>query len=104
MRKHKKDRGHTKQAVSCVALRPREERHGKPLSEFYWKEEVVRVTRGARINPTTGEAEAYVERKVLSPRRPMTPQEIADARYAVKRALKSTTRWGSPNVGGKATK
>lgn len=97
MRKHKKDRGHKSQAVGTVTLRPRSERHGKLLSEVYWREEVVRVTRGVRVNAATGVAEMYSERKVLSPRRPMTPNEIEEARARVLRALHSTATYGRPN-------
>lgn len=102
MRKHKKNRGIMKQVVGSVTLRPRVERHSKPLSEVYWTKEIVKVDRGVRVNPTTGEAEMYVERKVVAPRRPMTPQEIADSRYKVKRALSPTMRHGRRNLGGKA--
>lgn len=101
MRKHKKNRGHTGQAVGSVTLRPRNERHGKPLTDVYIRHEVVRVSRGARINPQTGEAEMYSERKVLAPERVMTAQEIADARARVPRALRPTTKHGLRNVGGK---
>lgn len=93
-RKHKKNRKPTPQPVGSVTLPERKERHGRPLAEVYVKEEVVRVTRGARVNPNTGEAEIYTERKVLSPRRPMTPKEIEEARARVPRALGPTMKYG----------
>jgi hypothetical protein len=92
-------------APNTVPMRPRNERHGKPLADVFIKPEVVKVNRGVRVNPQTGEAEAYSERVVLSPRRPMTPQEIQNARDAVVRALYPTTNHAKPqNSGGKKEK
>jgi hypothetical protein len=87
-----------KSPVSHLTLRPRESRHGRPLTDVFMKPEVVQVTRGTRVNKLTGEIEAFVERKVLSVRRPMRPDEIEAARHNVLRALRSTTDYAQKNV------
>jgi|KBSSwiStaDraftv2_1062776.scaffolds.fasta_scaffold378401_3 hypothetical protein len=87
-----------------MGIRPRNERHGKPLADVFIKPEVVKVNRGVRVNPQTGEAEVYSERVVLSPRRPMTPAEIAHARDAVVRALHPTTNHAKSNTEGQKEK
>ncbi len=89
-------------AVGHITLRPRSARHGKPLGDVFFTKEVVKVTQGTRVNPQTGEVEAYSERKVLSARRPMNPIEIEVARKNVLRALNPTTKHARPN--GESTK
>jgi hypothetical protein len=104
MRRHNVKGQSSPVAANTLSIRPRNERHGKPLADVFIKPEVVKVIRGVRVNPQTGEAETYHERVVLSPRRPMTPQEIQNARDAVVRALYRTTDHAKPNTGGKKEK
>jgi len=104
MRRHNVKGQSSPVAANTVSIRPRNERHGKPLADVFMKPEVATVNRGVRVDPTTGEAVQYSERVVLSPRRPMTPQEIQNARDAVVRALHPTTNHAKPNTGGKKEK
>lgn len=92
-----------KRPVAHLQLRPRVSRHGRPLSEVYTISvpEVSRVV--TKQDPKTGEFKT--ERKIVQHAitRPMTQQEIDEARYKVLRAEADTINYGKKNAqaGGK---
>lgn len=89
----RKQRGLKVNTSIGMGMRPRASRHGKPLAEVFTIVPVLERKRGVRMNPETGQAEVYYE-ETLGARRPMTPSEIEQARYNVRRALRPTGTYG----------
>lgn len=87
-----------KRSLTNLTLRPRTSRHGRPLNEVYTISvpEVSRVV--TKQDPKTGEFRT--ERKIVQHAitRPMTQDEIAQARFNVLRAESDTRNKGKKNT------
>jgi hypothetical protein len=87
-----------KQSVGHIHLRPRATRHNRPLSEVFLITIPAKTERKVVMNKDTGAYEVRHEIVTEAGQRPMTADEIKDARHSVLRALDSTTKWGKPNT------
>ncbi len=90
-------RNPVKQPIAALPLPPRNSRHGRALlgspstSGDSRPAPYVKTWRTVEVNPQTNLAEVKYHN------RPMTADEIIEARNSVKRALKSTNTYGKKN-------